>query len=339
MSSSRLNIKIVDSINEIEKNQAVLSHFDKRKPHLALFPPSLRPFWIQAFAKSYGADRNLAFTIVYEGDVPRLALPFQIKRDGCLEFLCDETADYNDLIYHEIDLELVKYAFEYWSKNGIHEIRLDRLPPESKTVDILKTLSSQLGWSVDISDGDKMVVVVAQPDKEIQDWNDVKRRQIKRYIRKQNALDKIAMVSFSFIETESELIELFPLIKSLHVSRWDKNGVLSKYNDSRRLSFITHVCKEALKDGSLFFPIMKIGDDLAAFIIGFRSIDTIYDWNTAFSVDHFKWSPGALLLLHVLSNSKTYGFSRYNFMRGLEEYKLIWTNRIEKNLNVTMTIP
>ena len=89
-------------------------------------------------------------------------------------------------------------------------------------------------------------------------------------------------------------------------SRWKNIGIISKYSDLRRETFILDVCETAIKEKTLFFPIMKINGVLAAYIIGFHYDNTIFDWNTSFSMDFRKWSPGALLLLNVLSNYQKY---------------------------------
>ena len=148
------------------------------------------------------------------------------------------------------------------------------------------------------------------------------------------ALQSAKSVSFSLIQTTSDLMRILPEIVNMHVSRWEILGQNSKYSDPRRMSFILEVCEEAIKDGTLFFPIMKVDDVLAAYIIGFRDGETIYDWNTSFSIDYSRWSPGCLLLLHVLTNSTRFRFSRYNLMKGLEDYKFVWTNVIEQNVSV-----
>ncbi|RPJ78303.1 MAG: GNAT family N-acetyltransferase [Alphaproteobacteria bacterium] len=336
MPSSRLSIRIINTLEEFETFQEILRHFENTLAPTPIVAPSLERYWLLAFARVYGPSRKLAITIVFDDNFPQLILPLQLKDDASLEFLCDETADYNDFFYGDMNGTLIKYALDYWKINGVKKIRLDRLHPNSRTIELLYEISKGENWDVTVDDCDSFAIVNVESNKEIQEWSGIQKNAIKRYLRKQNALKKIADVKFSFVNTKSQLIEIFPLIQRMHINRWDIKGIYSKYTDPRRQEFILNVCQDALNENGLFLPIMQINGKLVSFIIGFRSGNTIYDWNTAFSVEYFKWSPGALLLLYVLSNYDTFSFTKYNLMRGLESYKLIWTNTVEKSLTVTI---
>lgn len=337
MFTPSLSARIIDTTEDVDVLCNILDDLNNISVSSNL-PPSLKKYWLLSFVRTYGSSRNLAITVIFEDGFPKLVMPLQLKGSVSLEFLCDETSDYNDFFYGKVDIDLVKYALEYWSSKGIRKISLDRLPPDSKTIELLTVISAEMNWELKIDKCDSLPVVIAQPEKEIQDWDGVKRHAIKRYERKLKALNNIANTSFSFIETTSQLTDLFPEIRRMHIARWKLSGVQSKYIDPKRDTFIINICTEALKENTLFFPIMKINNILASYIIGFKSGNTIYDWNTSFSVDYFKWSPGALLLLHILSNCKMLGYSRYNFMKGLESHKFIWTNVIEDNLSLKINL-
>lgn len=306
--------------------------------HSKVVAPSLQKYWLLAFIRHYGSSRDLAITVVFENDSPKLLMPLQKKGEFCLEFLCDETADYNDFLFSNLNIDVLYFAISYWIKQGINTFVLNQLPPLSKTIDLLAEVSAKLGLEMTVADYDKLSVIVTQQNVDVQKWEGVKSHQINRYKRKLNTLNKISHVHFSYIETKSQLAKEFPAIRNVHISRWEAKGESSKYSDQRRESFILDVCENAINKNSLVFPLLKINGVLASYIIGFRIGDTIFDWNTGFSVDFFKWSPGALLLLHVLSNSQNLGFSKYNLMKGLEKHKFIWTDKVEKNLTVTITM-
>lgn len=300
--------------------------------------PSLKRYWLHAFTKHYGATRKQATSLVYKGESLCAVLPFQLKGEDSIEFLCDETSDYNDFFYQIFDLDALDYALNFWVRNGIKEFNLKGLPFDSKTIGFLYQIGVKNHWDVVISDHDSIPYVDAQYNKRISEWNGVKPNQVKRYQRKLKALHTMADVSFTFINSNSQLIEEFGAIKDIHIKRWDILGIESKYSDQRRENFIIDVCKAAIRDNSLFFPLMKINGQLASYIIGFKYEDTIYDWNTSFSIEYRKWSPGALLLLHILSNSYELGFKKYNFLKGNESHKFIWTDKIERNKSVLITI-
>ena len=259
-------------------------------------------------------------------------------KDAGLEFLCDETSDYNDFLFNDTDIDLLQYGLDYWISRGIHQIKLDRIPTDSVTIGFLARISESKGWKISIDPCDTLPIVYAQSDKDIWEWSGVKSNYVRRYRRKLRALNEIAEITYLFIENKSQLSNEFPAIRHLHVARWKALGSESKYSDLRREKFILSICEKALQEKSLFFPLLKINGDLAAYIIGFRGGDTIFDWNTSFSVDYWKWSPGSLLLMNILSNSQLYSYNKYNLMKGNEKYKFIWTKECETNLSVKITI-
>lgn len=333
-----LSTKIIDDAENIDILDNSFNKLGDLAVSSTILAPSLRKYWLTSFVRSYGGSRQLAVTVISKNNLPKLIIPLQRKNDVSLEFLCDETSDYNDFFYGEIDAELVKYALLYWRARGIQKIRLNRLPSESKTIDLLRVIGLEMNWEVKIYKCDSLPIVITQPEKELQDWSGVKKHAIKRYKRKQNTLSKMFEVSFAYVETEAQLKGIFPEVQRLHIARWKSNGIRSKYLDPRRESFVIDVCKGAIRDGTLFFPIMKIDGNLASFIIGFKSEDSIFDWNTSFSIDYYRWSPGALLLLHVLSQSKENNCRRYNLMRGIEPHKFLWTDFIDHNLTVEINM-
>ena len=129
---SLLTIKIIDTIADVSLLQKILDDLgDTVMPSLFL-APSLKKYWLLSFFQAYGISRNLAITVVFEDDFPRLVLPLQRKDETCLEFLCDETSDYNDFLYSEINVKFLSYALKYWISQGIRKIHLNQLPQNAK---------------------------------------------------------------------------------------------------------------------------------------------------------------------------------------------------------------
>src|SRR5690606_20933066 len=116
--------------------------------------------------------------------------------------------------------------------------------------------------------------------------------------------------------------------------RWKEIGVTSKYLDNRRERFTLEVCNEAIIRKEFFTNVFLIDGNLASYNLGFRKGGTVFDWNTSFSLDYRQLSPGALLQLYTLSNFMKLGFDKYNFLKGDEEYKFIWTNLIENTFTL-----
>jgi CelD/BcsL family acetyltransferase involved in cellulose biosynthesis len=331
----KYSIHAITNIDEALSLSNTLLNFSPPTETLA---PSLQVYWLSAFLQNYGKSRKIAVTVISEGEMPRMIAPFQHTSDDTMEFLCDETSDYNDFLFENgiFDVNLIQPILFYWFSKGIKKIKLDKFPHDSLSLKFLRTVVQDKRIEGYIENCDEIPVVIPETDKPLDFWHGAKSKWIKRYQRSLRRLNKKADVTFSLVESLDELRTVLPIIRELHIKRWGSKGISSKFLDERRASFVTEICEYALKTKSLFLPIMKINGVIAAYRIGFRGGNTIFDWNTAFALEFSKWSPGGLLVLNILSNAKIWNFAKYNFLRGHEQYKLVWTNRIEQTISVTI---
>ena len=63
------------------------------------------------------------------------------------------------------------------------------------------------------------------------------------------------------------------------------------------------------------------GDRSVAALFGFADADTYYLYNSAFDNDLAEASPGIVLLTHTIERLSEEGFTRFDFLKGDEEYK------------------
>jgi CelD/BcsL family acetyltransferase involved in cellulose biosynthesis len=301
--------------------------------------PSLQSYWISAFVRNYGLDRKLAFTLVANNENHRLVAPFQILEPGSLSFVCDETSDYNDLMFHCSGAESVRIAFAHWLSTGIRRFVLTRLPHDATTIAILEAVARDLGLRSSVCVCDYLPVLRTSADLPVELWSGVDISRIHEFQKKLRVLNQKSNVTFHLVETDVELSIMLPQMMQLHVERWHAQGNVSKFLDSRRCNFTHDICKAALHRGELFAALMLIDGVIGSYRLGFRGGDTIFEWNTSFASTFRKWSPGALLLLMILHQAKELGYRKYNLMRGEEPYKYYWTDQREHTITVTLQVP
>jgi len=75
----------------------------------------------------------------------------------------------------------------------------------------------------------------------------------------------------------------------------------------------------------------RVRGRLVAYRLCFLYNEVVYDWNTSFDVEYFKYSLGKILLKPVLSYCFEKGYLVFDFMAGGEDYKLKWTDKIRTN--------
>src|SRR5688572_26913175 len=93
-----LEIQIIENVNDaidFIRNLIVLQS-SLKSPSIMAYAPSLHLQWLVSFLEYYGLNRNIKLIYVTrKNEVVFLAALQQITSDS-IEFLCDETTDYND---------------------------------------------------------------------------------------------------------------------------------------------------------------------------------------------------------------------------------------------------
>jgi hypothetical protein len=89
--------------------------------------------------------------------------------------------------------------------------------------------------------------------------------------------------------------------------------------------------------GDRLMVSLRVDAALAAYKIGFRGGDTVFEWVTSFNTALKKWSPGSLLMYLLLRGAENYKFGYYDLMRGAEDNKFNRTKRIRRNFTVTLS--
>lgn len=78
--------------------------------------------------------------------------------------------------------------------------------------------------------------------------------------------------------------------------------------------------------GWLYVALLEQGDHPVAFQIGFRCGTKLWDYSKAYDRSFSKFAPGILLTLSLLDYGFAHGFDEYDFLRGEETYKTLWSS-------------
>ncbi len=75
----------------------------------------------------------------------------------------------------------------------------------------------------------------------------------------------------------------------------------------------------------LYVALLETGEQPVAFQLGFRCGDKLWDYTKAFDNSFSRFAPGTLLVAALLDYGFAHGYREYDFLRGEEEYKSVWT--------------
>ena len=77
--------------------------------------------------------------------------------------------------------------------------------------------------------------------------------------------------------------------------------------------------------GWLYVALLERGTEAIAFQFGFRCGDKLWDYNKAYDSAYSRIAPGTLLLPPLIDYCFQHGYREYDFLRGEEPYKLVWS--------------
>ncbi len=86
--------------------------------------------------------------------------------------------------------------------------------------------------------------------------------------------------------------------------------------------------------GWLYVALLEQGDIPVAFQMGFRCGDKFWDYTKAYDRSFSRVAPGILLLPALLDYCFERGYHEYDFLRGEEEYKMIWSTGLHRRFRL-----
>jgi CelD/BcsL family acetyltransferase involved in cellulose biosynthesis len=106
---------------------------------------------------------------------------------------------------------------------------------------------------------------------------------------------------------------------SLHrLARGEKASFMTEQNER----FFRRIASDFLATGMLRLDILAAGSHALAATFGFQTETTFFLYNMAFDPDAGRLAPGFVLVSRLLERALEDGLDRFDFLRGLERYKL-----------------
>jgi CelD/BcsL family acetyltransferase involved in cellulose biosynthesis len=253
-----------------------------------------------------------------------------LARKRVLVFLSQGPSDFSDLLLAPgVKPDEVVAAFAEALRNipGIDELALEQFPESSR---VAGGLSTALGaplqdwvrvYSADLSAGYEAL------------WRGTGRNARRDIHKKERKLRELLEIRHEMLTHLDDA--LVSKIISLNQRRGERRSPFLGRGADFTLRMI-HECQAA---GRLLVFAMMAGDSLVSYRLGFLRDGVFYDWNTSYDPDLFELSPGKIHLAHILKYAVDQGFREFNFMRGDEDYKRIWSTGHTTNRALVLPLP
>jgi len=146
-------------------------------------------------------------------------------------------------------------------------------------------------------------------------------------LRREQRLVENARLEFHTPANERELRAALPVLFQLHQLRKNAQNERGRFHDPRWCEAVTEIAVALQARGITRLTILRINDAPAAASFDLRLHETQYTYQYGMQPQFSAYSPGRLLTRRMIEEAIGAGMKRYDFGRGVEDYKLQWSKQ------------
>lgn len=284
-------------------------------------------WWSTRGGGEWPDDSRLAIISATEGSRLVGIAPFFIARvddEPCLLLLGSiEISDYLDVICREDDLlPFIKNVMGFIKTHltevdGIHKLDLYNVCDNSPTVSALETAADEMDLKFESKrlEHSPYVPLPGDWEKYLEMLDKKQRHEIRRKMRR---------------ASESETLVEFYITEEAHKLEDDMDDFLDMMEqDPEKAEFLSPLMREQMKatmrcafaNDCLQLAFLLVGGQKAAGYFSFDFLNRIWVYNSGINRMYMDYSPGWVLLGHMLKWANEHGREEFDFMRGKEDYK------------------
>ena len=284
--------------------------------------------YVSSWLEVFGKDSPLRVLLVRDRTSHKLAaiVPFYVKRQKGirrLHMLCDTHSDYTQIVSSIDPVLLGKVVVDHlkeasgWDCLYFNSFRAgtatDGLVQALETNQLIVQKSAVSTAPYLALSGNYEGFFDRLPKNVRQDT----RRQRKR-------LAEMGALAFVPVARES-LKEDLDIFFRMHSERWRGIDSVTTFEIDGNRAFYLKIAERLLRNGTLAFHKLMVGDQVAAMHFGYRNRDRFYYFKPTFSMAFKRFSVGRILMLELIKLSYEEGFDIFDFMAGDEKYKYAFT--------------
>lgn len=294
--------------------------------------------WISCWWNVFGPQHRLYVLFAEsEGKLIGIAPLMQTdrKRGVCLEFIGTPDADYTDFIFPRGNGEVVAAFIDFLNANrgDWDSIRLTQVPDSSPSLEPLrsKLAASNPRHQIETSDICPAFIYDGSGDTHRSQFVMKKGKAIRNSI---NRFRKEGDLELKLLRGHEALAEHLPTLINYHIRRWQDTDTPSRFlsPDHRRFC-IDMISQPGLEEHVLVIALMFKQLPIGYFLC-FDYGGKISLYTPAHDETYNKRSPGQILNYFLIEHLVREGYDCIDFMRGGEQYKQRYTNRIRTNVRI-----
>jgi len=157
--------------------------------------------------------------------------------------------------------------------------------------------------------------------------------------RAKEQLENLGKLEFKTVSTKDELEQYLPQCFNLHKKRWYGYYISSQFSAPDGKRFYKETAKEFLAKNMIKLDLLLLDGKVIAFSYSFEKDGRFFYYTPAFDSAYAKYSPGTVLLLHILEDAFKQGIKEFDLGKGETLYKAHWTTGVRKNRRIIFASP
>lgn len=284
--------------------------------------------WWTYFAQSKTNKRLLLLLVEENGCIVAIA-PLMIARyvfmnNPVIQFIGSDICDYMDFIVDYRDYN--KYfltIIEYLSNNlNFFEIDLKYVPEDSRSLHAFADLNKDYG-KIYKADACPYIQINNESHTVREDLIYKLKGDIDKNEQKLRKKGDLLFKSCNAALPSKETLEDF---FALHIKRWKYHrNKYSQFQYARWRDFIRVLSIVLGEKGWLDFSYLELNKKMVACHFGFRYNKKLYYYIPTFDPEFAVYSPSKILIMKMIDESAKEKIEEFDFLRGLEPYKMAWT--------------
>ncbi len=148
--------------------------------------------------------------------------------------------------------------------------------------------------------------------------------------RQRKRLSEKGKLKFKIVKTQKEFDYYFDLLVKHKSDQYIRTNAFNIFSDKRILNFYKNLLKDSNYKEITNLSILMLNDEVLALHLGFLSKKVFYYIMPTYNIGYLKYSPGRILLEHLIEWSFKNNVEFFDFCTGNEKYKFDWTNNSMK---------
>ncbi|HDP70628.1 MAG TPA: GNAT family N-acetyltransferase [Actinobacteria bacterium] len=298
--------------------------------------------WQWTWWKHYRKGKNLFILTARENELIGIA-PFYLSNSylglpiKVVSFLGTGPSDYGGfIVLQEKEEEFIETILAYlsasawdWDVMDLHQI-----PQDLINVDHLEGLDKSFEYFKHSQDNSLVLTLPCGWDDYLKGLNSKFRYNLNYNSRRIQKICGANMYDVS--EREEDISCGMNIFFDLHQKRWKSKKLPGLFWNKRYKDFHMDVAHYFNKKGWLALYFLTLDDGPIASLYGFRYNDCFYYYLGGYDPCWGRLSPGTVLTGEAIRDSITKGLSRFDFLRGMEKYKLKWGAVAHKNMRLLL---